>query len=164
MSPIESVNPLAQKARDKPNAIELVSGTPCPPRCPTRTPFSAVVAAAPEKKRPGGAVVDRRAASWRNRRPAKRKPLALAASPVLAADATNGKRVAMRWCAACHVVAPDQRHAYADAPPFKEIASRPNFSESGLVTFLLNPHAKMPNMSLTRVEANDVAAYIRTLR
>jgi hypothetical protein len=38
------------------------------------------------------------------------------------------------------------------------------FSESGLVTFLLNPHAKMPNMSLTRIEANDIAAYIRTLR
>ena len=43
-------------------------------------------------------------------------------------------------------------------------ASRPNFSESGLVTFLLNPHAKMPNMSLTRIEAADIAAYIRTLR
>jgi mono/diheme cytochrome c family protein len=86
------------------------------------------------------------------------------AGPVLAADASNGKRVAVRWCATCHVVAPDQRHAYADAPPFREIANRPNFSESGLVTFLLNPHAKMPNMSLTRVEADDIAAYIRTLR
>jgi hypothetical protein len=58
----------------------------------------------------------------------------------------------------------DQRHAYADAPPFKAIANRANFSESGLVTFLLDPHAKMPNMSLTRIEANDIAAYIRTLR
>ena len=89
---------------------------------------------------------------------------ALVAGPVLAADASNGKRVAVRWCATCHVVAPDQRHAYADAPPFREIANRPNFSESGLVTFLLNPHAKMPNMSLTRIEAADIAAYIRTLR
>jgi mono/diheme cytochrome c family protein len=86
------------------------------------------------------------------------------AGPVLAADAANGKRVAARWCAACHVVAPDQRQAYADAPSFREIANRPNFSESGLATFLLNPHAKMPNMSLTRIEANDIAAYIRTLR
>lgn len=86
------------------------------------------------------------------------------AGPALAADVANGKRVAVRWCAACHVVTPDQRHAYADAPPFKEIANRPNFTESGLVTFLLNPHAKMPNMSLTRIEANDIAAYIRTLR
>ena len=89
---------------------------------------------------------------------------AVVAGPVLAADASNGKRVAVRWYAACHVVTADQRHAYADAPSFREIANRSNFSESGLVTFLLNPHAKMPNMSLTRLEANDIAAYIRTLR
>jgi mono/diheme cytochrome c family protein len=29
--------------------------------------------------------------------------------PVLAADASNGERLAMRWCAACHVVANDPR-------------------------------------------------------
>jgi hypothetical protein len=86
------------------------------------------------------------------------------AGSALAAHAAKGKRVAVRWWAPCHVVTPDQRHAYADAPPFKTIADRPNFSESGLVTFLLNPHAKMPNMSLTRIEANDIAGYIRTLR
>jgi mono/diheme cytochrome c family protein len=89
---------------------------------------------------------------------------AVVGAPVLAADAANGKQLAVRWCAACHVVTADQRHAYADVAPFKEIADRPNFSEQGLVTFLLNPHAKMPNMSLTRIEANDIAAYIRTLR
>jgi mono/diheme cytochrome c family protein len=84
--------------------------------------------------------------------------------PALAADAFNGKRVAELWCAACHVVTVDQRQAIADAPPFEEIAKRPNFSEPGLVTFLLDPHAKMPNMNLTRIEANDIAAYIGTLR
>jgi mono/diheme cytochrome c family protein len=84
--------------------------------------------------------------------------------PALAADASNGKRVAELWCAACHVVAVNQRQANADAPPFEEIAKRPNFSEPGLVTFLLDPHAKMPNMNLTRIEANDIAAYIGTLR
>jgi hypothetical protein len=34
-----------------------------------------------------------------------------------------------------------QREANADAPPFEEIARRPNFSENGLMAFLLNPHA-----------------------
>ena len=89
---------------------------------------------------------------------------AVMAQTALAADAFNGKRLAERWCAACHVVASDQREANADAPPFEEIAKRPNFSESGLVTFLLDPHAKMPNMNLTRVEADDIAAYVGTLR
>jgi mono/diheme cytochrome c family protein len=85
-------------------------------------------------------------------------------SPALAADAFNGKRLAERWCAACHVVTVSQQEGSADAPPFEEIAKQPNFNESGLVTFLLNPHSKMPNMNLTRIEAGDIAAYIRTLR
>jgi mono/diheme cytochrome c family protein len=32
-----------------------------------------------------------------------------------------------------------------------------------VATFLLNPHPKMPNMSLTRVEAADIADYIKSL-
>ena len=84
--------------------------------------------------------------------------------PALAADGLNGKRLAELWCAACHVVTVNQRQANADAPPFEEIAKRPNFSERGLATFLLDPHAKMPNMNLARVEADDIATYIGTLR
>jgi mono/diheme cytochrome c family protein len=84
--------------------------------------------------------------------------------PALAADAANGQRLAELWCAACHVVTVNQRQANADAPPFEEIAKRPNFREPGLVTFLLDPHAKMPNMNLSRIEADDIAAYIGTLR
>jgi mono/diheme cytochrome c family protein len=87
-----------------------------------------------------------------------------AATSVQAADPMNGERLAQRWCAACHVVASDQRQANADAPPFGEIAKRPNFSESGLTTFLLDPHAKMPNMNLSRIEAGDIAAYVHRLQ
>ena len=57
-----------------------------------------------------------------------------------------------------------QRQAKADAPPFEEIAKRPTFSDSGLTTFLLNPHAEMPDMNLTRIEAGDIAAYVAKLR
>jgi mono/diheme cytochrome c family protein len=84
------------------------------------------------------------------------------AQPALAADPSNGERLAMRWCAACHVVVSDQREANADALPFEEIAKR--FSEPGLTTFLLDPHAKMPNMNLTRFEVADIAAYVSTLK
>jgi hypothetical protein len=31
-------------------------------------------------------------------------------------------------------------------------------------TFLLDPHSKMPNMNLTRMEAGDIAAYIHRLQ
>jgi mono/diheme cytochrome c family protein len=88
----------------------------------------------------------------------------LLANTAVAADAANGERLAERWCSACHVVTSTQRQANADAPPFQEIAKRPAFSESGLTTFLLDPHAKMPNMNLTRTEAADIAAYIAKLR
>jgi mono/diheme cytochrome c family protein len=90
--------------------------------------------------------------------------LAVITQPALAADASNGERLGMRWCAACHVVSNAQREANTDAPPFEEIAKRPNFSESGLMTFLLDPHAKMPNMNLSRFEAADIAAYVSKLR
>jgi mono/diheme cytochrome c family protein len=82
----------------------------------------------------------------------------------VAADAANGERLAERWCAACHVVSSAQREANADAPPFEEVAKRSGFSESGMVRFLLDPHAKMPNMNLSRTEAADIAAYISRLR
>ena len=81
----------------------------------------------------------------------------------LAADADNGKRLAERWCASCHVVTPDQKTASADAPPFASIAHKSGFNAEKLVFFLLEPHPKMPSMSLTRNEANDIAAYIGTL-
>ena len=78
------------------------------------------------------------------------------------ADAANGERLARQWCASCHVVAPDQKTANADAPPFASIAHTSGFNAEKLVFFLLEPHPKMPSMSLTRNEANDLAAYIGT--
>jgi hypothetical protein len=50
----------------------------------------------------------------------------------------RGKRLAELWCSACHVVTVNQRQANPDAPPFEEIAKRQNFSEPGLVTFMLD--------------------------
>jgi mono/diheme cytochrome c family protein len=88
----------------------------------------------------------------------------LSAQPGLAADADNGSRLAHRWCEACHVVAPTQTRSSTDlAPPFAAIAARPDFDASRLVLFLLDPHPKMPDMSLTRSEAADLAAYIGSL-
>ncbi|PWB58197.1 MAG: cytochrome C552 [Bradyrhizobiaceae bacterium] len=88
----------------------------------------------------------------------------LPGAAALAADAATGRQLAQRWCATCHVVAPEQARASADVPSFAEIASRPGFNADALAFFLLDPHPKMPNMSLTRNEAGDLAAYIATLR
>jgi mono/diheme cytochrome c family protein len=79
------------------------------------------------------------------------------------ADPENGERLARRWCASCHVVAPDQKGASADVPPFATIARMSGFNVEKLTFFLLEPHPKMPNMALTRREASDIAEYIAKL-
>jgi mono/diheme cytochrome c family protein len=83
----------------------------------------------------------------------------------LAADSSNGERLAHRWCEACHVVTPTQRRPALDqAPPFATIAKRPDFDAAKIALFLLDPHPKMPDMGLSRTEAADLAAYISTLK
>ena len=79
-----------------------------------------------------------------------------------AADAANGKILAQRWCAACHVVASDQQSANGQAPPFSTIGKTPDLDSGKLALFLLVPHPKMPDMTLSRAEAADIAAYIAT--
>jgi mono/diheme cytochrome c family protein len=88
---------------------------------------------------------------------------ALSVTSALAADADNGERLARRWCASCHVIAPDQRSA-SEAPPFATVARRPDFSTHALAFYLLHPHPKMPDMGLSRSAAEDLAAYIATLK
>ena len=80
-----------------------------------------------------------------------------------AADADHGETLARRWCAACHIVAPDQRSGADNAPSFVSVARRPDFSPAKLSSFLRDPHPKMPNMELSRGEADDIAAYIAGL-
>jgi mono/diheme cytochrome c family protein len=80
-----------------------------------------------------------------------------------AADPDHGQTLARRWCATCHVVAANQQRPTGEAPPFAVIAKRTDFEVTRLTNFLLDPHPKMPNMSLTRTEAADLVAYIATL-
>jgi len=89
----------------------------------------------------------------------------IAVAPAFGADADNGRRLAHRWCEACHVVSATQRRPASDqAPPFSAIARRPGFDAAKIAFFLLDPHPKMPDMGLSRTEAADLAAYIASLR
>jgi len=82
----------------------------------------------------------------------------------LAADAQHGKVLAERWCASCHLVGPVQRQGSADVAPFATVGRDPAFNAERLAFFLLDPHPKMPDMQITRSEAQDLAAYIKGLR
>lgn len=85
-------------------------------------------------------------------------------SLAVAASADQGATLAKRWCATCHVVDGDQKQASADVPPFAVIAKKTDFSPEKVAAFLMEPHPKMPNFTLSRSEAADIAAYIGTLR
>src|SRR6516164_11368484 len=80
------------------------------------------------------------------------------------ADPEHGLALAKRWCATCHLVSPEQQRASADVPPFATIAKSSNFDPKRLAYFLLEPHPKMPQMALSRSAADDIAAYIETLK
>jgi len=84
------------------------------------------------------------------------------APAAVAADADNGKRLAEAKCVTCHAVGPAQRREVADAPPFETIARKFAFSPELLAFAMLEPHPRM-SVSLTRREAQDIAAYINTL-
>ncbi len=86
----------------------------------------------------------------------------LATSGALAADADNGKRLAETRCVICHIVAPSERRVVTDAPPFEAIARKFASNPDTLAFSIINPHPRM-NVTLTRREAQDVAAYINTL-
>jgi len=87
--------------------------------------------------------------------------IALLSAPAQAADAEHGGVIARRWCADCHVVASDQKRAKVDAPPFADVAKR--LDDKKISAFLTDPHPKMPDMSLSRKEIEDITAYIRSL-
>src|SRR5215204_5398121 len=89
--------------------------------------------------------------------------LVLGLSQAFAADPQRGRDLALRWCAECHLVSSQQRQGSADVPTFDMIGGRPEFNSEKLAFFLLEPHPKMPNLPLSRAEAQDLAAYIATL-
>lgn len=77
-------------------------------------------------------------------------------------DPAAGEIIAKRWCASCHLVAPNQTRANADAPTFAAIATK-KMDDDSLAAFLQTPHPRMPDMSLTRNEVSDLVAYIAQL-
>lgn len=88
--------------------------------------------------------------------------LAANSFPALAGTVENGKRIAVRWCSSCHVVAPDQERASTDVPAFMSLGKQGNFTAERLALTLLEPHPAMPKLSLSRQEISDLAAYINS--
>jgi mono/diheme cytochrome c family protein len=86
-------------------------------------------------------------------------------SASFAADVSQGKDIAERWCTGCHVMEREQKSPAIDqAPPFASIARTPEFGADKLAILLLKPHPNMPKLVLSRAELANLAEYILTLK
>ncbi|HUG63075.1 MAG TPA: c-type cytochrome [Methylomirabilota bacterium] len=83
------------------------------------------------------------------------------ARPAAAAEA-EGQAIAERWCAACHIVGPDQAAAVEGVPSFASIANARD--EAAIRGFLFDPHPPMPQFNLTKRQVDDVVDYIAGLK
>lgn len=82
-----------------------------------------------------------------------------------AGDGAAGLALAKLWCSSCHVVSPGQDLGQSDAPTFPAIARETVNPTAEWIAFeLLTPHPLMPQVSLTQMEAKELAAYFRSLK
>jgi mono/diheme cytochrome c family protein len=79
----------------------------------------------------------------------------------LAQDVEYGRRVSERWCSECHAIDPGKPSRTLS---FAAIAGRPGVTADMIRSFLLMPHSTMPNLPLTRKDAQDIAAFIMGMK
>jgi mono/diheme cytochrome c family protein len=91
------------------------------------------------------------------------------ASPGIAAaqsigDPQAGRRLAEAWCSECHAITLSKVGAPRQGPDFVEVAKRAKTTALSLNVFLRSSHDNMPNFILQRGEADDIVAYILSLK
>lgn len=80
-----------------------------------------------------------------------------------AQDIEHGRRVSERWCSECHAIGPAPARA-GRTISFAAIAAKPGITPNMISSFLLMPHATMPNLPLSRKDAGDIAAFIMGMK
>jgi mono/diheme cytochrome c family protein len=83
--------------------------------------------------------------------------------PGYAQNLENGRRLSERWCTGCHAIdsAPGKS---GRAQSFASIAAKQNITIEMIASFLRLPHATMPNVPLSRKDAQDIAAFIMDMK
>lgn len=79
-------------------------------------------------------------------------------------DRDQGRQIANRWCAECHDITGTMPRLTDGPPSFLSIANRTETTAAGLRAFLHTPHGKMPDLSLTRAEIDDLIAYLLAMK
>ena len=80
-------------------------------------------------------------------------------------QARQGRALAEKLCAGCHVI--DASHSGsvpAGVPSFRGIANRPGQSAAQIRSVLLHPHPPMPDVQLSYPEIDRILVYVDSLR
>ena len=80
-----------------------------------------------------------------------------------AQDLENGQRLSERWCSECHAIGPAPAKS-SKARSFAAIAAKESITTEMIASFLRLPHATMPNVPLSRKDAQDIAAFIMAMK
>ena len=75
-----------------------------------------------------------------------------------------GRGLAGDLCGDCHIVSPDQHYDGQIGPNLIERVREPEITELALRSYLQTTHPVMPNIMLTREQADDVIAYLLTFK
>jgi len=86
----------------------------------------------------------------------------LAAAQTARGNAEEGRYRTQMWCTECHSVEPETAGTGTFAPDFTVIAKRR--SARWLHAFLRRKHTLMPDFEFNRTQADDVVAYIVSLK
>ena len=80
-------------------------------------------------------------------------------------DAQRGLALAREACAECHaVIKASGRSPNANAPTFEAVAKIPGMTSMALSTALQTSHRTMPNVVIKGDDANNIIAYIMSLK
>jgi mono/diheme cytochrome c family protein len=89
--------------------------------------------------------------------------LAISATVAFAQNIENGRRLSERWCSQCHAIGPAPAK-FNRAQSFASIAAKEKITSEMIASFLRLPHATMPNVPLSRKDAQDIAAFIMDMK
>jgi mono/diheme cytochrome c family protein len=82
-----------------------------------------------------------------------------------AADPERGLTIARAQCAECHLLGKEKgQSSNPNAPPFAQIANTPGMTAAALRVALTTPHSSMPNLVIKGDAADNIIAYILSLK
>jgi mono/diheme cytochrome c family protein len=79
-------------------------------------------------------------------------------------NVNSGRALARAWCAECHRVEKGRTRTFIYSTDLTEVANLPSTTPLSLRVFLRSYHQEMPNFILKPAEADDIIAYILSLK